>query len=35
VSFTSEPEAGTIVHLVKTLVFDPEGAAARLRRKND
>jgi hypothetical protein len=33
VSFRSEPEEGTIVHLVKTLQFDPEGAAARLRRK--
>jgi serine/threonine-protein kinase RsbW len=35
VSFTSEPEAGTIVHLVKTLEFDPDSAVARLRRAGD
>lgn len=28
--FRSEPEAGTIVHLVKALELDPEGALARL-----
>lgn len=32
VDFTSEPEAGTIVHLVKTLSLDPSGPLARLRR---
>ncbi len=35
VDFTSEPEAGTIVHLVKTLSFDPSGPLARLRRSDD
>jgi serine/threonine-protein kinase RsbW len=35
VDFTSEPETGTIVHLVKTLTFDPSGPLARLRRARD
>src|SRR4051794_1998300 len=33
VDFRSEPEAGTIVHLVKTLSIDADGVLARLRRK--
>jgi serine/threonine-protein kinase RsbW len=33
VDFRSEPEAGTIVHLVKTLAIDSDSALARLRRK--
>jgi serine/threonine-protein kinase RsbW len=33
VDFRSEPEAGTIVHLAKTLSIDSDGALARLRRK--
>ncbi len=33
VDFRSEPEAGTIVHLVKTLSIDPDSPLARLRRK--
>jgi anti-sigma regulatory factor (Ser/Thr protein kinase) len=33
VDFRSEPEAGTIVQLVKTLSIDSDGALARLRRK--
>ncbi len=32
VSFTSEPEVGTIVHLVKHIDVDPDGPLARLRR---
>lgn len=35
IDFISEPEAGTIVHLVKTLSFDPSGPLARLRRAPD
>lgn len=31
VAFTSEPEIGTIVHLVKSLDLEPDGAMARLR----
>jgi serine/threonine-protein kinase RsbW len=34
VDFRSEPEAGTIVHLVKALAIDSDGALARLRRKH-
>ncbi|HZT65755.1 MAG TPA: ATP-binding protein [Acidimicrobiales bacterium] len=30
VTFTSEPETGTIVHLVKELEFEPEAPARRL-----
>ena len=30
VDFRSEPEAGTIVHLVKDLELEPDGALARL-----
>ena len=30
VKFTSEPEAGMVVHLVKRLQLDPAGAMARL-----
>lgn len=33
VRFTSEPEAGTIVHLVKELDLDPDGPLARLLRR--
>lgn len=33
--FRSEPEAGTIVHLVKALQLDPDGALARLRTSQD
>ena len=29
--FESRPEAGTIVHLVKAMELDPDGALARLR----
>jgi serine/threonine-protein kinase RsbW len=29
INFESQPEAGTIVHLVKTLDLDPSGALAR------
>jgi len=29
--FTSRPEAGTIVHLEKDLVFEPGAVAPRLR----
>ena len=32
VSFRSEPERGTIVHLVKTIDIDPDGPIARIRR---
>ena len=32
VEFTSEPEAGTIVHLVRDLQVRPESPLARLRR---
>jgi serine/threonine-protein kinase RsbW len=32
VAFTSEPEAGTIVHLVKQLSFEPDAPVARFRR---
>jgi serine/threonine-protein kinase RsbW len=32
VAFTSEPEIGTIVHLVKRLDVDAEGPMARLRQ---
>lgn len=32
VDFASEPETGTIVHLVKGLSFDGHGPLARLRR---
>jgi serine/threonine-protein kinase RsbW len=35
VAFSSEPEAGTIVHLVKTRTFDPDSAVERLRRSRD
>ncbi len=35
VDLISEPEAGTIVHLVKTLSFDASGPVARLRRPSD
>lgn len=35
VDFTSEPEAGTIVHVVKTLTFDASGPVARFRRPRD
>lgn len=31
VEFTAEPEVGTIVHLVKELTIEPDGALARLR----
>jgi len=31
VAFASEPEAGTIVHLVKAIELLPVGALARLR----
>jgi serine/threonine-protein kinase RsbW len=34
VQFTSEPESGTIVHLVKQLDIDEDGALARLRRRS-
>ncbi len=33
VAFTSEPEAGTIVHLTKALSVTPGGALHRLRRR--
>ena len=32
VEFTSEPEKGTLVHLVKALTIDPDAPLARLRR---
>lgn len=32
VEFSSEPETGTIVHLVKTLSLDSHAAVSRLRR---
>jgi serine/threonine-protein kinase RsbW len=32
VEFESEPESGTIVHLVKTLAVDSDAAFSRLRR---
>jgi len=31
VAFSSEPEIGTIVHLVKALELEPDGAMSRLR----
>jgi serine/threonine-protein kinase RsbW len=33
VSFSSEPEAGTIVHLVKLLTYEDDSPMARLRRR--
>ena len=33
VSFASEPEAGTVVHLVKRIDLLPAGALARLKRR--
>jgi serine/threonine-protein kinase RsbW len=33
VDFSSEPETGTIVHLVKTLGLEPDAPFARLRRR--
>jgi serine/threonine-protein kinase RsbW len=33
VNFTSEPESGSIVHLVKTLDLLPDGPMARLARR--
>jgi serine/threonine-protein kinase RsbW len=35
VEFRSEPEAGTMVHLVKRLSVRPDGPMARLRRDHD
>jgi len=34
VRFSSEPEAGTVVHLVKRIDLDPRGALAQLRRRH-
>ena len=34
VSFLSEPEAGTVVHLVKQIDADPQGALALLRDRH-
>jgi len=34
VKFTSEPESGTMVHLVKQLELAPDGALARLVRRS-
>jgi serine/threonine-protein kinase RsbW len=35
VDFTSEPETGTLVHLVKALSADPGGPLARLRPSSE
>ena len=33
VRFSSEPEAGTVVHLVKHIDFEPNGPLAQLNRR--
>jgi hypothetical protein len=35
VRFTSEPERGTVVHLVKVLEFSPDAPGRRLLRRED
>lgn len=35
VAFSSEPEAGTLVHLVKRLALEPDGPLDRLRRRRE